>query len=782
MHVKNILMSLALGLLLAACGGGGGDPGINTRPGTGSGSGSGDPTTPTTPTVILPPNLTMSLQDASGGATNSISASGYTVLSVKLADPSGNPIPSQVIEVTADATKVIFPESTTALTNASGIATIKLARASLVATGAGSLTAIYSYKAGALTNYPDGSTPPTVDTVIAKYLGYELSAANITLTNMDVGTTALAAYGTRPISIQANIDGAAATATPVQVSFSATCGQVSPATASTNSGGLVLVSYSATDAASATSSTRGCSGKTVEITASTVGASAVTKQLNIIGAPATNMSFVAANPARIYLADSGGATQSTVQFKLINAQGEGLLGQEVLLTLKTLNGGIPKASFGAVGSITAITLTTDANGVVSVPVFSGTVPTNVIVNAALVSNALVQTDSSVLSIASGRPAQSRVSLALSTFAIEGSSVDGALSTATLSLADRQGNPVPDGTAVNFVTEGGVMIPPICYTGGTRDPATGVYSAAGNSQCTVKIRSQNPRPANGRVSILAYAAGEEDFVDANFNNVYDCGEAFTDLGTAYRDDNENIIFDTGEFAVPRASSPSSCGAGVGPLPMTGDGVWGTADVRRQAVIIFSTSSALITGAFKAVVGGVRNGLDFVVQDLNGNSVATGSTVFVSAGDRTSSNSETCGLNNALVYTDGLIGLKYEVSNSMLPAAYSVGFKGCTAGDVINVQVTSPGGVVTSQELPLPSSGVLTTTAGNATTINRGQNQSYLIVGGVGPYTILSSDVAVADPSSVGSDGSFSIRGAAVGTAAITFTDSAGSSGLLTVTVQ
>ena len=197
MHVKNILVSLALGLLLAACGGGG-DPGINTRPGTGSGS--GDPTTPTTPTVILPPNLTMSLQDASGGATNSISASGYTVLSVKLADPSGNPIPNQVIEVTADATKVIFPESSTALTNTSGIATIKLARASLVATGAGSLTAIYSYKAGALTNYPDGSTPPTVDTVIAKYLGYELSAANITLTNMDVGTTALAAYGTRPIT------------------------------------------------------------------------------------------------------------------------------------------------------------------------------------------------------------------------------------------------------------------------------------------------------------------------------------------------------------------------------------------------------------------------------------------------------------------------------------------------------------------------------------------------------------------------------------------------------
>lgn len=133
----------------------------------------------------------------------------------------------------------------------------------------------------------------------------------------------------------------------------------------------------------------------------------------------------------------------------------------------------------------------------------------------------------------------------------------------MSLADRQGNPVPDGTAVNFVTEGGVMIPPTCVTG----------AVPGDSQCTVNIRSQNPRPTDGLVSILAYSAGEEDFVDANFNNLFDCGESFTDLVTAYRDDTTTTMllskpsntgvpngFVTGEFSVPRSASISTCKTG------------------------------------------------------------------------------------------------------------------------------------------------------------------------------------------------------------------------------
>ena len=77
---------------------------------------------------------------------------------------------------------------------------------------------------------------------------------------------------------------------------------------------------------------------------------------------------------------------------------------------------------------------------------------------------------------------------------------------TVSIADRQGNPVPDGTQINLTTESGVLVPPSCFTAG------------GTSTCNVQLRSQGSRPANGRVSILAYLPGEEDYVDANGNEI------------------------------------------------------------------------------------------------------------------------------------------------------------------------------------------------------------------------------------------------------------------------
>ena len=631
--------------------------------------------TPTKPVSANPVLTSGGLKDTNGAATTSISASGFTTLNVTLTSPSGAPLPNQLIVVSGDDTQVKFPEGASGLTNAAGMASIKVARASLSASGAGALTATYSYKVGSITSYPNGSPPPTADVVISTYVGYQLATANVELVNLDVGESTLDAYGTRQVSVQANFNGKPST-TPVQVNFSATCGKISPVTASTNSVGIVTTSYSAVDSAGEAQSTQGCSGKTVEISASTIGAAVATKSLNIKGASATSISFVSATPERIFLANSGGKdTQSSVVFKLVNARGEALLGQDVVLTLKTLNGGTPKASFGTVGNISPITVPTDANGQISVPVFSGTVPTNVVVNAALKSNTGIQTDSAALTIASGRPAQARVSLSIEKFALEGFNVDGDESTVTMSLADRQGNPVPDGTAVNFVTEGGVMIPPICTTG---------TKAPGDSQCTVKIRTQNPRPQSttpriGRVSILAYAAGEEDFEDRNFNNVYDAGENFTDLGTAYRDDNENKIFDNNaEFSVPRTGS----------TPELGDGVWGATDVRQQHIIIFSTSTAVI------VPGNVTTAsVNFIVKDGNGNSMPTGSVITVKAIDNTE-NDQACTV---------AAGATAVIPNTLDPFLWSASLSKCASGDSVSIEVKTPKtNTVTSLIVPLTAS--------------------------------------------------------------------------------
>ena len=752
MRFLSYLTALLIAVLITACGGGGGNPGTSSG---------GTP-------ISSDPLLSGSLFDASGAATNSIGASGYTVLNVTLQDPSGGALPNQVIDVAGDATKIIFPEGSSGLTNSAGVATVKLSRASLVASGAGFLTVTFSNKLGSITTYPNGTTAPKTDKVVA--IGYQLSAANITLTNMDAGPSTLAAYGTRQVSVQANINGVAVSSTPVQVNFSVSCGQIAPATASTNSNGLAVASYTATDAIGSSSSTLGCSGKTVEISASTLGAAVVSKSLSIAAAPATNLSFVSARPSMIFLDNSGGATQALVEFKLVNARGEALLGQDVSLTLRNQSLGVVKASFGTVGNIAAVTVTTDANGKVSVPVFSGTVPTSVIVNAALVSNPLVQTDSAILTIASGRAAQARVSLSIKKFAIEGFDVDGVMTDVTLSLADRQGNPVPDGTAVNFVTEGGVMIPPVCFTGGVKDPVTGVFSAPGNSQCSVTIRSQAPRPANGRVSILAYAPGEEDFVDNNFNNIYDAGDSFTDLGNAFRDDNESLTFDTGEFSVPRTGGVSTGNGCPGYLgrPGTCDGVWGGADVRRQAIVVFASSAANIAGSF------FSGSLLVTISDLNGNSMPTGSTVAA----KTAGSS--CKIN-------GSASQSVTIPNSLGPFTVSYAIdSGCATGDQIIIEVTSPLGTVSTRSftvvVAVPAPLPLSVSSGSAMTVFVGDTRSSTVSGGTAPYSLSSSAASKLIATTTLTGTTLAVKGVAPGTATISVIDASGFSYPITVTVN
>lgn len=616
--------------------------------------------------------------------SNSISASGATTLTVKLTDPSQIGIPNQVIEVTppANNTQITFPEGTAGLTNSQGIATIKVARASLLASGAGALTVRYDYKPGAFSTYPDGTSPPSSAKTITTYVGYQLATSNVALTSFSAGSSRLAPYGTTQVSVTANVNGVPQSG--ITVNFGASCGQI-PLSATTNSNGVASVSYTAADAATTstttttttTAGTSGCSGRTVELSASTLGAQAVTTTLNVDAATATNLKFSSAAPTRIYLSGSGGSTQSIVTFQLVDANNSPISGKTINFTLKTTTSdaiSVAKASVGTVGNASnTATGTTDASGMVSIPVFSGTVPTSVIVNAALASNTSVQTDSAVLAIASGRPAQARVSLSVSEFAVRGLNFDGATTRVTMSLADRQGNPVPDGTVVNFVTEGGVMIPPTCTTGST---------TAGDSQCSVQLRTQNPRPANGDglVTILAYVAGEEDFVDANRNNVYDCGEQWTDLSLAYRDDlmvanGVANAFQPGEFSVPRTASSSSCSTSRTPNEQAGDNVWGAADVRAQAVIVFSTDAVRFVSPVAS-----RSVLTVSIQDGNtvrNNSIPTNSKIAVTV--KAVATGSTC----------ALAGQTHDVVPNLLgPLQFSAWYSGCSAGDTVTVTVTPP----------------------------------------------------------------------------------------------
>jgi hypothetical protein len=625
-----------------------------------------------------------------GLPTDTVSTSGATVRA-SLRYEDGTPVAKQVIDFAADLQKISFSDgANSALTDATGVATIKIAKATVTVSGASRLNASATLT-GTDTNNVAVTTVVTA-TPLDFSLGKASGAAVLTLSNLDVGATSLPAYGTRSVTVQANL-GDKVSPDPVSVTFTSNCGQVSPKTASTNASGIATVSFSATDVAGTSPSTLGCSGKAVEITASAVGTDVLRKSLSVLATPEGSFSLAFVVPtdptkSRIYLANSGGPTQTTIQFLLTNSQGEAVPSRDIRLTLKSTNTGTPKATFGSAGNVDPFTLTTDSAGKVSVSVYSGTVPTSVTVNAALVSNSAIQTDSSVVAIASGRPAQSSLSLSLGKFSIRGYNFDGEETTVTMAMSDRQGNPVPDGTVINFVTESGLMVPATCTTG----------AVPGDSRCSVKVRTQGLRPIDGRVSILAYALGEEDFVDTNFNNVYDCGEPFTDLGTAFRANAALVsgvpaggAYVSGSFVVPRSASTSACAAGATPSPTSGDGVWGAADVRQQAVIVFATDDIKATGASWVSgpstqwTGNVTTRLTVTVSDLNNNSVPTGSTIAATAIDATLSTPT----DGTAFGTCTFVGVSNEtVPNSLDPLPLTISLKDCVSGDQVKLTVTTP----------------------------------------------------------------------------------------------
>ncbi len=590
------------------------------------------------------PTLTLGLRDANNALTTSISGGGFSTASATLLDADGKAVVNRLVGFTADAALVkLNPISGSVLTNSSGVASIQISAQSLLVSGASTLRA----------------TAQVGTSTLSGFFDYQVSATNLALRALNVGSTSLAAYGNRPISVQVTANGLPVT-TPVQVSFVASCGSITPI-ANTDANGFAAATY--------TADSQNCAGTNVNISASTVGAPAVSGQIAVQATVATNIQFVSTVPTLIFLRDSGAATQAQVTFRVVDSTGNPQQNQEILLSF--VNSG-PGVSLDSVGNTSGVRKTSDATGRVSVAVFSGTVPTPVQVTATLVANSSVTTTSGILTVATGRPVQKAASIAAVKLSLEGLNFDGDTTPITLSLADRQGNPVPDGTVVNFVSQSGVMIPPTCVVSG------------GTSQCSSSIRSQGTRPANGRVSVLAYVQGEEDFVDANFNNVYDPDEIFTDLGNAYRSDTNdqtipsdnakpsNWTYKLGEFSVPRGNSSTykTCSGGESGRPDTCDGKWGAADVRKQMLVIFASTTPVVSAATLST-----GEITLTLADVNGNSMPTGTTLVAAK----VSGSDACNV-KAIGPT--------PIANSYDPAFVVINLDKCVSGDGIRFTVTTP----------------------------------------------------------------------------------------------
>ncbi len=254
---------------------------------------------------------------------------------------------------------------------------------------------------------------------------------------------------------------------------------------------------------------------------------------------------------------------------------------------------------------------------------SGAVPTPLSLNAELVSNTNIAASSAGLTVNSGRPVQSFFSLTASFYNIEGWDYDGQSTDLQVYVADRLGQPVPEGTPISFITEGG-QVSASCSVS---------IGANGKSGCSVSLISQAFRPTNGRVTVLAYTEGEEPYIDANGNNRYDAGELFSDMGQPFLDSNESGFYDAPPANEQKVGDSTVPGAGVGAVACpahqfqvanvtsTCDGVWGSTRVRGQLVIIFSTKFARIPTVFNIT----STSVNFILSDQNGNAMPNGTLV-------------------------------------------------------------------------------------------------------------------------------------------------------------
>lgn len=442
---------------------------------------------------------------------------------------------------------------------------------------------------------------------------------------------------------------------------------------------------------------KGCSGSDVITATSTVNSSPLSASgtVTVAAASVGSISFVSATPTNIALKGTGDASRpesATVVFKVLDSSGGAVSGTWVDFSLNTTVGGITMTP-PPTAPATFSRAQSDANGNVQIVVNAGTVATSVKVTA-VVENSSISTQSSQLTVTTGIATARNFSLAVGCFNIEGWNTDGTQTSVTARLSDRFQNPVPDGTAVTFHSEGG-KIGAQCTT---------TTTATESGVCSVNFTSQAVRPTDGRISILAMAIGEESFVDANGNGAFDPGETLYDTSEAYEDDNEDSSYTVGEFFYDfnnngtrdapdgmfngvLCNDPARCG---GPK---------SAGIGATNLIILSGSTPQITYSSGAAVPGTDtipvNGAKqyvFWVRDVNGNPMPGGTTVALSGSGagltvaQPSSFTLPCTAAPAGSQFPGITTFPFTVTTTATPGT-----------GVLTLTVTTPKGVVTIAQI-------------------------------------------------------------------------------------
>ena len=656
------LSTIAVSILLASCGGGGDGY---------YGKTSDLETNPDNPSQIVKDvNISnIELKDTNDTVTQTVSVAGATA-KVKVTDKSGKAISGALVTFNATGGVEFGTSNGAVLTNAEGEASISIKPTNAADTGSYQLSASVEH---------NGTSATT-----ASY-NFSLQASKITLVDVKVGETTLNSGASTNITLNTKDANTNVNQNNVTVNFAASCGTFEPATVVSSNQGDVTTSYKAIGADG-----KLCAGKqTITVTGSNI-AEAKTVEVNIAAIEANSLVYTS-NAVNMGIKGSGSALSGQVEF-ILYANGVPATDKDVKIELEKSPEGL---SFVSEGNFATQVVKSDSQGKVIVNLYPGNKPGPVEIKATLVSNDKVFALSKDVAVSTGRVYQSGLSLSVSKNALR-TDIDGDTATVTARMVDRNGNPVPKGTVISFVAEGG-SITPNC-------------ASDDNGVCTVTLTTQNPRPANNRVSVLAYVEGDKAYTDLDGDNLYTEGvdTLLSNIGDFFRDDDENLAYnaDNNEYLYKRSDAgTAACAASTITQPNLANTCHNrlSATLRHQMLFAFSHDAPTFVG-----ISGIDQAMTKITNDrftfqVFGNTqrlvpMPSGTTVSVSVKDNTE-NELACEAEIVSGYepvpqvmsllTPDTFGL---ASNDIVK--YGVRLQKCEAGDDIKVSVQAPGGQQTT----------------------------------------------------------------------------------------
>lgn len=530
--------------------------------------------------VGFEPTLALSVLGADNAPVLTLAGSQRATVRSLIKDATGAVAANTIVQfAVSDPLLVFTPSSGSALTDAAGVAVISVAPASPSSAGAVAITATAVVAGKSATATTNLSVAP----------GF-LTVASVAFAPAPSGSLPAASSAALNIAITSAGEPAQSAAGLVLTSLCVADGTAT----------LVTGNF-ANGIQTATYVNKGCNRVTDVITAS-IGASSLSTSVGVDPASIGTIQFVSSSPAgeSIVLKGSGGLGRqesALLTYRVVDQNNAGLAGVTVSFDASTSTGGL---------TVLPRTATTDASGIVTTTVTSGTIPTPVRVLAQASRGGRTLTGlSDTLMISTGLPIQKAMSLSVDRYNFAGWREDGNVINVTVRLADQYGNPISDNTAVNFVTEGGAI----------GSSARGGCQTL-NGGCSVTLTSQNFRPTNGRVTVLAYVQGIENFLDSNGDGQYSCtnftapdggvsaiyrplidtcvsgGESFTDMGDPFLD--AGVLGSLDGYALP-GTLDGVYHAQNGDLPFpynrtsysaAGNGKWGLNFIRATTEIVFS----------------------------------------------------------------------------------------------------------------------------------------------------------------------------------------------------